>query len=105
VIGGLGGLSGPSAQALISRAVAANEQGEVQGALASVMSLTGVVAPVVATMLFARFTGPAAPIDLPGAPLYMAAALAFVSLLVCWRLFKRVPDAGAAQPAEVAKAA
>ncbi|NLG09569.1 MAG: TCR/Tet family MFS transporter [Deinococcales bacterium] len=105
VIGGLGGLSGPSAQALISRAVAANEQGEVQGALASVMSLTGVVAPVVATMLFARFTGPAAPIDLPGAPLYMAAALAFVSLLVCWRLFKRVPDAGAAQPVEVAKAA
>src|SRR5690606_33942561 len=105
VIGGLGGLSGPSAQALISRAVAANEQGEVQGALASVMSLTGVVAPVLAIMLFARSTGPAAPIDLPGAPLYMAAALAFVSLLVCWRLFKRVPDAGAAQPAEVAKAA
>ncbi len=92
VIGSLGGLAGPAAQALISRAVAADEQGEVQGALASVMSLTGVVAPVAATSLFAYFTSPAAPVPLPGAPLFMAAALATVALWVCWRLFKRVPE-------------
>lgn len=92
VIGGLGGLAGPSAQALISRAVRADEQGEVQGALASLMSLTGVAAPLASTMLFAHFTRPAAPIAIPAAPLFMAAALAAVSLWVCWRLFRRVPD-------------
>ena len=91
-VGGLGGLAGPAAQALISRAVRANEQGEVQGALASLMSLTGVVAPLASTMLFAHFTGPAAPVDLPGAPLFLAAALAALSLWFCWRLFRRVDD-------------
>lgn len=97
-IGGLGGLAGPAAQALISRAVRSDEQGEVQGALASLMSLTGVVAPLASTMLFAHFTGPAAPVDLPGAPLFMAAALAAVSLWVCWRLFKRVAEEAAPAP-------
>jgi len=95
-VGGLGGLAGPAAQALISRAVRANEQGEVQGALASLMSLTGVVAPLASTMLFAHFTGPAAPVDLPGAPLFLAAALAALSLWFCWRLFRRVDDEVAA---------
>lgn len=105
VMGSLGGLAGPSAQALISRAVADDEQGEVQGALASVMSLTGVVAPVVATMLFARFTGPLAPIDLPGAPLFLAGALSLVALWVTVRLFRRVPETSAAAPSELLEAA
>ncbi|MFA5552557.1 MAG: TCR/Tet family MFS transporter [Trueperaceae bacterium] len=94
VIGGLGGLSGPAAQALISKAVRADEQGEVQGALASLLSLTGVAGPLASTMLFAHFTGPNAPVVLPGAPLFMAAALGAVSLWVCWRLFRRVPETG-----------
>lgn len=100
-IGGLGGLAGPAAQALISRAVRSDEQGEVQGALASLMSLTGVVAPLASTMLFAHFTGPTTPVVLPGAPFFMAAALAVVSLWVCWRLFRRIPDVAAPAPAPV----
>ena len=91
-VGGLAGLAGPAAQALISRAVRADEQGEVQGALASLMSLTGVAAPLASTMLFAHFTGPNAPKDIPGAPMFMAGALAAVSLWFCWRLFRRVDD-------------
>ena len=94
VVGGLGGLSGPAAQALISKAVRADEQGEVQGALASLLSLTGVAGPLASTMLFAHFTGPSAPVTLPGAPLFMAAALGAVSLWVCYRLFRRVPETG-----------
>jgi DHA1 family tetracycline resistance protein-like MFS transporter len=93
IVGALGGLAGPAAQALISKAVRADEQGEVQGALASVMSLTGVVAPLASTMLFAHFTRPTAAVELPGAPLYLAAALGFVSLWVAWRLFRREPEA------------
>ncbi len=92
-VGGLGGLTGPSAQALISRSVSADAQGEVQGALASLMSLTGVAAPLAATMLFSYFTGESAPIDLPGAPLFMASALAAASLWACVRLFRRIPEA------------
>lgn len=90
-IGGLGGLTGPSAQALISKAVPADAQGEVQGALASLMSLTGVAAPLASTMLFSYFTGDSAPTDLPGAPLFMAAVLSGISLWACVRLFRRVP--------------
>ncbi|HMN28775.1 MAG TPA: TCR/Tet family MFS transporter, partial [Caldilineaceae bacterium] len=53
----LGFVSGPSAQALISRAVGADEQGAVQGALASLTSLTGVVGPLLATGVFRYFIG------------------------------------------------
>lgn len=94
-IGSLGGLTGPAAQALISRAVSASEQGEVQGALASLMSLTGVIAPIGATALFARFTGPAAPVELPGIPLLAAGALSLIALVVAVRLFRRTPESDA----------
>lgn len=93
VVGGLSGLAGPAAQALISREVSASEQGEVQGALASLLSLTGVVAPIAATLLFAHYTRPSAPLDLPGAPFFMAGALSVVSMWVTVRLFGRVPPA------------
>lgn len=106
-IGGLGGLAGPAAQALISKAVSADAQGEVQGALASLMSFTGVVAPLASTALFAYFTAPTAPTELPGASMFMAAVLAAVSLWVGARLFRRVPEEVASLPAvpDVPKAA
>ena len=109
-IGGLGGLAGPAAQSLISKAVSADAQGEVQGALASLMSLTGVVAPLASTALFAYFTSPAAPTELPGVSMFMAAALAAASLWVGARLFRRVPEEVVPMPSvptvpEVGKAA
>jgi DHA1 family tetracycline resistance protein-like MFS transporter len=58
----LGGISGPSLQGIISGQVPANEQGELQGALTSLVSLTSIAGPPLMTNLFAYFTGPAAPV-------------------------------------------
>ncbi|MEZ0541740.1 TCR/Tet family MFS transporter [Fibrella arboris] len=65
------GITGPAIQGIISGQVPPNEQGELQGALTSLMSLTAIVSPVLMTNLFAYFTKPGAPIYFPGAP-YMA---------------------------------
>lgn len=92
VVGSIGGLSGPSSQALISREVSASEQGEVQGALASLLSLTGVVGPLAGAQLFARFTGSAAPIELPGAPFYLGTLLLLAAVFVALRAFARHPQ-------------
>ena len=68
------GITGPAIQGIISGQVPPNEQGELQGALASLMSLTAIISPVLMTSLFAYFTRPAAPVYFPGAP-YLAGAI------------------------------
>ena len=52
----LGGLAGPALQGYISNHVPANEQGELQGALTSLISLTSIIGPVLMNGLFAYFT-------------------------------------------------
>ena len=64
----LGGIAGPALQSTISGQVPANEQGELQGALTSMMSATGVVGPLLMTGLFRYFTKAGAPVYFPGAP-------------------------------------
>ncbi len=93
VVGSLGGIAGPAAQGLISRSVSAREQGAVQGSLASLMSLTGVVGPVAATYVFAAFTRPTAPLPLPGAAFFLGSVLTLVGLAAAARLFTRRPPA------------
>ena len=77
------GLAMPSINGIISKQVPANEQGEVQGALASVGGVTSVVAPVILTNVFAYFTRTGAPVYFPGAA-FLAAGLmlAFAALLL-----------------------
>jgi DHA1 family tetracycline resistance protein-like MFS transporter len=97
VVGAVGGIAGPSAQALISRQVGPSEQGSVQGALQSLMSLTGVVGPVVFTHLFGFFTSPAAPFQVPGVAFFGGALLMVMGALLALRSFsvlgKPAPEA------------
>jgi DHA1 family tetracycline resistance protein-like MFS transporter len=65
----------PSLNALMSRQVPHNAQGELQGAVACVYSLSSVVGPPLMTQIFARFSSPAAPIYFPGAAFLAAAVL------------------------------
>jgi MFS transporter, DHA1 family, tetracycline resistance protein len=81
----MGGLAGPALQGIISSQVPANEQGELQGALTSLMSLTSIVGPLLMTQLFGYFTGANAPIYLPGAPMLMGGLLTLISLFLAWR--------------------
>lgn len=85
----LGGIAGPSLQAIISGQVPPNEQGELQGALTSLISLTSIIGPLLMTGLFAHFTNPASSIQFPGAPFLMGAFLSVISMLLAMRsLFK-----------------
>lgn len=78
----LGGIAMPALQGVMSNQVPMNEQGELRGALTSVMSLTSVVGPLIMTQLFGYFTSAAAPIQLPAAPFWLAAVLIFFSWLL-----------------------
>jgi DHA1 family tetracycline resistance protein-like MFS transporter len=85
VIGGilpfaLVGVAQPAIRGMMANLVPANAQGELQGAMASVMSLTMIVSPVIMTELFYRFSRDGAAIDFPGAPFFAAAVLVLVAL-------------------------
>ncbi len=69
----LGGIAGPALQAIISGHVPRNEQGELQGALTSLMSATSIIGPPMMTNLFAYFTKPTAPVYFPGASFLLGA--------------------------------
>jgi DHA1 family tetracycline resistance protein-like MFS transporter len=78
----LGGIAGPALQSIITGKVPPNEQGELQGALTSLMSLTTIIGPPLMTGLFALFTSPKAPAHIPGVPFLLGALLMFVSALI-----------------------
>jgi MFS transporter, DHA1 family, tetracycline resistance protein len=84
-----GGIAGPSIQSIISSHIPPNEQGELQGALTSLMSATSIIGPPIMTTLFAYFTSTNAPFIFPGAPFLTGAILTFISAFMAWRSFKK----------------
>src|SRR6266704_2484629 len=76
------GLVQPSIQGLMSRQVPANAQGELQGGVASLYSLTAVVGPPLMTQLFGYFSSGRARVHFPGAAFLCAALLAIAGLVV-----------------------
>jgi DHA1 family tetracycline resistance protein-like MFS transporter len=77
-----GGLAGPALQGLLSNGVPENEQGELQGAMSSMMSATSIVGPPLMTTIFATFTEAGAPVYFPGAPFVAGAILSATSLVL-----------------------
>ena len=77
-----GGLAGPALQGLLSNGVPENEQGELQGAMSSMMSATSIVGPPLMTGIFAAFTEAGAPVYFPGAPFVAGALLSATSLVL-----------------------
>lgn len=82
----LWGLAGPAAQALVTREVGPEVQGRIQGAMASLISLAGILGPTLYTGAFALFIGDKAPMELPGMPWFIAALLLGIALGVALRL-------------------
>lgn len=98
IFGSLAGVSGPALQSLVAGVVPSSEQGKIQGALTSLQSLTAIFAPILFTGgLFGYFTSERAPIILPGAPFLVGAVLWLAALIICARVFAKIP----AQPSEV----
>ena len=85
----LGGIAGPALQAIMSSNVPPNAQGELQGALTSVMSLTAIVGPLLMTNLFAFFTSVQAPVLFPGAPFLLGGLLMLSSSIVAYKSLKQ----------------
>ena len=81
-VGAIQGFLGPAVQGLMSARTPADAQGELQGALGSVVSLATIISPVLMTQLFGYFTSPSAPVYYPGAAYLLAAGLCVVSLLL-----------------------
>jgi len=86
----LGGVSGPALQGLITSKVAANKQGELQGTLASLNSISMIIGPLIMSYIFHYFTGKSAIIYFPGAPYLFGALLMLVSIFLAQRsLYRR----------------
>lgn len=106
------GLAMPSINSIISKHVPHNEQGELQGALASVGGVTSIVAPVLLTNVFAFFTGTPfsirlghlvlvknlyAPVYFAGAAFLAAGLMLALAALLLMRVERNQPVALAAE--------
>lgn len=92
VFGALGGVTGPAIQTLVAGEVGSSDQGKVQGALTSLVSLTNIIAPVFFTMgIFSYVTTEEMPKSFAGIPFLVGALLLFLALLVALAVFKKHP--------------
>jgi len=85
----LGGICGPSLQGLMSSQVPPTEQGELQGALTSLVSLTMIIGPLMMTSIFSYFTKASAPVYFPGAPFLAGCAMLLLSIILAIISFKK----------------
>ncbi len=96
----LGGLGMPALRGIMSNAVPGDAQGELQGAMSSIMSLTMIFSPLVMTRLFHAFTSDGAPFFFPGAAHFAAGLLSIGALVTFGFALKRAvavePDVGPA---------
>ncbi len=102
---GFWGLAGPAVQALMTRRVSASEQGQLQGAIAGLSGIAGLIGPGLFTQTFAFFIGASSSQDvphssfhisnfklwlgpLPGAPFLLASLLLVIGMVLAWRATK-----------------
>lgn len=82
----LGGFAGPSLQSIMTSQIERNAQGEFQGGLTSLMTVTNVIGPIIMTYLvFSYFTDPDLGYDLPGAPFFLGTLLAIIGMYIAYR--------------------
>ena len=77
-----GGISGPALQGMITSKFAKNEQGELQGGLALLSSLSLIIGPILMGYTFNIFTIKGSAAYFPGAPYILGALLMFISTLL-----------------------
>lgn len=95
----LGAVVTPALQGIMSRTAKDDQQGELQGVLTSVGALAMIISPLVMTQTFDLFTGPGAPVEMPGAPFL----LSMVLMVVCGAIYLTRPAAGGAPGPEPTK--
>ncbi len=88
VVGAVTGLTFPAMQTLMTPKIAENSQGELQGAIASVVSITTIVGPPVMAGVFGAYSDSAG-LFFPGAPYMLATALMVAAVFSLWLTLKR----------------
>ncbi|GAB5503994.1 TCR/Tet family MFS transporter [Pyruvatibacter sp.] len=84
------GIGSSALRSVLSKQVSETEQGELQGAITSVMGLTAIFTPLMMTGLFSAFTGDDAPIHLPGAPYFLATIAMVLSIFMVVSFIGRI---------------
>ncbi len=90
IIGAFGGLTFPAFQGLMSARVDPDAQGELQGAIASVLSISALTGPLIMPPVFAAFTDDKG-LYLPGAPFVLSVILTLAGLALFVALLRRHP--------------
>ena len=78
----LGGISGPALQGIMTNNIPDDEQGEFQGGMTSLISLTAIIGPLLMTNLFSYFTSESTYFYFPGAPFMLGAVLSIFGLVI-----------------------
>lgn len=93
------GLAGPANQSLMTRHIRSTEQGQLQGAIASINGMTGMIGPTLFTQTFAFFIQSDSSLstqysslstswEFPGAPFVLASLMLFTAAAIAWRTTK-----------------
>lgn len=80
----LWGVASPVSQSLMTQRLEPHEQGQLQGALTSLMAFAGLFGPGLFTQVFASAIDPKLGLNLPGAPFFVSSALLGLALAIAW---------------------
>lgn len=86
----LGGIAGPTVQGLISNQVSEKEQGNLQGAITSLVSITAILGQLIFSPIFYFFTRSESSIYYPGASYTLAALLLLIAFVFAFSAMKRI---------------
>ena len=81
-VAAIGAVVTPALQGTMSRQVANDAQGELQGLLSSVNAVAVILSTMTMSSVFAAFTAPTASVHMPGAPFLLAAILLGIALAI-----------------------
>lgn len=85
----IGGIATPALQSMVSGRALPEEQGELQGILTSLVSVTAILSPPLMTNVFAYFTQDGAPFYFPGAAFLLGAFFLVISLFLVYPVLKK----------------
>ena len=94
ILGAFAAIAQPAMQSIMSRTIPADEQGELQGGIASALSLAAIFGPILMTQVFSAFTKDTAGIYFPGAPFLVGAGTIIICAIPLSIAFQRIsgPD-------------
>ena len=85
----LGGITIPAMQSEMAQYVPPSEQGELQGALTAINSVTAIIGPITMPAIFSYFASTSAPFEFPGAAFFAGGILCGLSMFISFRTFQR----------------